>query len=139
MLGASFFAGAYFGGIDTNDAPPAPTVAFIQPGLLQFDAPFRLDHGGHPVMVEQDSPQEIGAAIYNILVCEQGAKLNDPGFGRVAPLFENAGNGDLTGTLTALRRLEPRANYTLSDIAKLLDPSSRIITVTAATASQAGS
>jgi hypothetical protein len=106
--------------------------------LPQFDAPFRFGSDGRPVVVEQDSPQEVGAAVYNVLICEQGAKLNDPGFGRRAPLFDNVPL-DLTGTLAALRRLEPRASYTLTELAALIDPSQQYIAVTAETASQPGS
>jgi hypothetical protein len=68
------------------------TVTLVEanpPSVLvpQFDAPFRLDLNGKPVMVEQGSPEDIGAQIYNVLSCVQGAKLNDPSFGVPSPLF----------------------------------------------------
>lgn len=81
--------------------------------------PFRLGDDGVPVTVPQDSPEEIGAAVLNVLVCPQGAKLADPGFGIPELLFQNVPL-NLTGVLEAVRRLEPRADLSatqaLSDV-----------------------
>jgi hypothetical protein len=93
--------------------PPSsvPTGGSALSGPPQFDAPFRLDTSGHPVMVEQDSSEEIGAAVYNIVICPQGAKLNDPTFGTPSPLFGNAPL-DTTAIIKAVQAREPRANAT---------------------------
>src|ERR1035437_3878900 len=118
-----------------DGSPPSPgqvssSTAGQPSGAAHFDAPFRLGVDGKPVMVAQNSPEEVGAAVYNILVCPQGAKLADPMFGMPSPLFQPTPL-DLTAILRTLQRLEPRADYTLSDVPTLLDWSERNLTVTA--------
>lgn len=76
--------------------------------LPQFDAPFRLGPDGQPVTVVQDSPNEIGAAVYDIMVCPQGAAVNNPDFGIPSPLFDLL-DIDTAAIVAAVQQLEPRA------------------------------
>lgn len=60
------------------------------PVVPQWDAPFRLDQTtGKVVEVEQGSPQDVAAQIYNVISCPQGAALNQPSFGIPFPLFQS--------------------------------------------------
>lgn len=77
-----------------------------------FDAPFRLDVSGHVVTVDQDSPSDIGSCVYNVIVCPQGAKLNDDSFGNPSDLFDNL-PVDTAAIQKAVNSLEPRSNTTV--------------------------
>lgn len=98
----------------------------------QFDAPFRLNPDGTPALVEQDSPQDVGACIYNISVCLQGEKLGDPNFGVPSLLFQTVPLQTQT-KIAAIRRLEPRAStLSIDDIASFTQgPSVRNMTTSA--------
>lgn len=79
--------------------------------LPHFAGPFQLKANGKPVVVQQDSPEDIASSLYNILLCPQGAKLDDPTFGIPTPLF---GTFPLNWApaLAAVADLEPRAQTT---------------------------
>lgn len=85
-------------------AAPTPST----PVLPQFDAPFRLDSKGQAVTVEQGSPEDIAAQIYNVIACPQGAKQNDPTWGIPSPLFGPVPL-DLNGIVKAVQALVPGA------------------------------
>lgn len=63
-------------------------MSVSEPFVPSFDAPFRIGPDGLVATVEQGSAADIGAQVYNVLICPQGAKLNDPGFGISSPLFD---------------------------------------------------
>lgn len=109
-----------------------PSVLQLEPGPPRhFDAPFRLGPDGQVVTVEQGSPEEIGAAILNVISCLQGEKLEDPQFGIPNILFKN--DVDLDAVIQAVQRLESRPDeYTAQDLSR--DPSTRLIRLTAAIA-----
>ena len=86
------------------------SVSSVQPPV--FDAPFRLDQTGQVVVVEQDSPAEIGAAVYDVIVCPVGANIADPGFGIPSPIFASVPL-DTTAIAAAVQALEPRASTTV--------------------------
>jgi hypothetical protein len=99
------------------------------PNLPHFDAAFRLGPNGKPVVVEQDSPQDVGQCVYDVLVCPEGAKLGDATFGVPSPL----GSGlplDLSSWTQALNRLEPRASYTVDQLLTLAQQGQDAVTVT---------
>lgn len=75
--------------------------------IPQIDAPFRLDANGHIAVVQQDSQQDVGACLYNAVICPQGAKLNDPSFGIPLILFGTMPL-DLSGVIAALQALDTR-------------------------------
>lgn len=77
--------------------------------LPHFGAPFRLNADGTPFVVQQGSDEEVAASIHNIIVFPKGAKLGDPSFGAIAPLFD-AVPVDWTDVIAAVEKFEPRAN-----------------------------
>lgn len=79
----------------------------------QFVAPFQLDSTGQPVVVEQNSPEDVASCVYNIAVCPQGSKLGDPAFGVPSLLFATQPL-NASGILAAIQRLEPRATYEIA-------------------------
>lgn len=84
--------------------------------LPQFSAPFSLTATVNPETglsigaseIEQGSEADIEACVYNILVCPQGFRLDDPEFGVPALQFSTVPlpAGDV---LAAVQRYEPRA------------------------------
>jgi phage baseplate assembly protein W len=94
----------------------------------QFDAPFRLDHDGQVATVEQGSPADVAACVYNIAVCPQGAKLGDPAFGVPSLLF-NTIPLNTSGLLAALRKFEPRATLEITDVANAVNAAIQNLTV----------
>ena len=107
-----------------------PTPASLSVDLPQFDGPFRLNPDGQVAVVEQDSPAEVGVAVLNILVCPQGANTTDPAFGVPSLLFGSL-PVDLTDIQAAVTGQEPRARYSLAEIAAAVDLASETILVTA--------
>lgn len=95
-----------------------------QPDLPQFGGPFRLGRDGKPVTVQQDTPEEIGAAIYNIVTCPQGAKFGDPEFGVPSLLFQTAPL-NMDALIAAVQRWEPRASLAVSEHADALSQAIR--------------
>lgn len=82
--------------------------------IPQFDAPFRLDDNGLAVVVEQNSPSDVAACVYNVLTCPVGDKLGDPSFGVPSLLFSTVPL-NTAGILAAIQRLEPRVAAMVSD------------------------
>lgn len=62
--------------------------------------------------VEQGSEADIEACVYNILVCPQGFRLEDPDFGVPALQFANAPL-PVADVLAAVQRYEPRASLSI--------------------------
>lgn len=87
-------------------------------GVPQFDVPFRIGKNGQVATVEQGSAEEVGAQIYNVIACPQGAKLNDPTFGIPSPLFA-AMPLDTSGIANAVQAQVPGA--TIDVIQRALD------------------
>lgn len=84
-------------------------MAYAPSYIEQFAVPFALDPAtGIPKVVEQDSPAEIGGAINNIMVCPEGAAVNNPNFGIPVPLFDLL-DIDTAAIVAAIQTLEPRA------------------------------
>ena len=79
--------------------------------LPHFQAPFSLGSNGKPIVVQQDSPEDIASCVSNIVVCPQGAKLDDPTFGVQVPLFGTFPT-NFGPVLSAVQNLEPRASVT---------------------------
>lgn len=73
-----------------------------------FAAPFSLDEDGRPVYVQQDSPSDIQACVFNVVICPLNTKLGDPAFGVPSLLFKSAPLVT-SSMVAAIQRLEPRA------------------------------
>lgn len=100
----------------TPGPPPTPSVTVRgATGLEHFVAPFALGADGKPLVCAQDSPQDIASSVYNIVVCPQGAKLSDPGFGIPDPLFHTIPL-DTSQIQTAIEAQEPRAEISITQI-----------------------
>lgn len=107
--------------ISQNVAPsspvPGPVTTNVGIGaqnavtLPHFAGPFQFKANGKPVVVQQDSTEDVASSLYNILLCPQGAKLDDPTFGVPSPLFQTFPL-NWTATLAAVAELEPRAQTT---------------------------
>lgn len=101
--------------ISQNVTPAAPVNVPVgttnSVTLPHFAGPFQFMANGKPVVVQQDSTEDIASSLYNILICPQGAKLDDPTFGIPTPLF---GTFPLNWSpaLAAVADLEPRAQTT---------------------------
>jgi phage baseplate assembly protein W len=87
------------------------------PTTPQFSYPFSIDSTGTaesnpnyglPVVVEQNSPEDVAACVANIVVCPQGSKMGDPSFGVPSVLFQTL-PVNTNGILAAIQKLEPRA------------------------------
>lgn len=109
--------------------PPTPSVTVRgATGLEHFVAPFALGADGKPLVCAQDSPQDIASSVYNIVVCPQGAKLSDPGFGIPDPLFGRTPL-DVSGIEAAIVAQEPRADLAVSAVADAVSAAIQHVTV----------
>ncbi len=77
-----------------------------------FASPFTLAPSGRVIVNEQNSQEDVEDAVYNVVVCPQGAKLGDPSFGVPFLLFSNLPL-DTGPTVAAIQRLEPRATVAI--------------------------
>lgn len=83
--------------------------AAATPGVPQnFDAPFRFNADGTVASVDQGSPADVGAQLYNVVTCQQGSAPFDPAFGVPWPLFQTMPL-DLKALVAAAQRLVPGA------------------------------
>jgi hypothetical protein len=103
------------------------------PDLPEFDVPFRFTSAGQVAVVEQDTPAEITAAATNVLLCPQGARIDDASFGRPAGILFGGFPVNLVAIQTALEAQEPRADYTLTEVADLAAAAETITVQVAAT------
>jgi len=102
----------------------------ITTGLVEFDAPFRFDSSGQPVVVAQGSPEDIGAQVYNTVVCPEGAKLGDPKFGVPLVLFGQAPL-NTAPLLNGIRRVVPDADLSIAAVADRFDAAVQNVTILA--------
>lgn len=73
-----------------------------------FDLPFRWGTDGHPVVVEQDSWDDVANCVLNIMDTTVGRRIESPGFGIADPTFE-AQPINLAAITEAVIQQEPRA------------------------------
>lgn len=86
-------------------------------------SPFTILRSGVQT-VEQDTPQEIAGCVYNICVCAEGEREDDPSFGRP----ELAGGPvpiDLAALESAILRQEPRADLDVTEQASAVSQALR--------------
>lgn len=76
--------------------------------LPHFAAPFEIGRKGAKV-VEQGTPEQVQASVYNICVCETGFREDAPTFGR-PPLLFNPVPLDITQLKSQIERFEPHAS-----------------------------
>ena len=76
--------------------------------LPHLAAPFTLTNKGAKVN-EQGSPQDVAANVYNICVCETGAREERPEFG-IRPLLFAPIPLDMDALAEQVERWEPRAS-----------------------------
>lgn len=82
--------------------------------LPHFQAPFSFNGAGVANVVEQDSVEEVGSCVYNVVVCMQGQRLDEPDFGIADPMFA-AAPVDIAGIEDVVTTWEPRADLALSE------------------------
>ena len=97
--------------------------------LPHFDAPFELMRTGVKV-VEQGSPEEIAACIFNICVCEEGFREDRPEFG-IPPLLFQTLPLNTEALKVQINRFEPRATLTVTAEAEAMTAAQQKITVEA--------
>lgn len=78
---------------------------------VHFAAPFSIGRAG-TATVEQGSAENVADNIYNIAVCPQGERDDNPQFGIPEITFKKM-PVDLTGLEEALRKYEPEADLTV--------------------------
>jgi hypothetical protein len=97
-------------------------------GVPQFAAPFSVGDDGLVKTVEQNSVDDVAACVYNIITCPQGMKPGDPQFGIPWPLFQTVPLN--TGAiLSAVQRIEPRADVQISEVAVAFNAAIRDVQV----------
>jgi len=95
--------------------------------LPHFAAPFAWTDTGAGVL-EQDTPDEIAACVFNIASCPVAFLAHDPEFG-IDDLSFATLPLDIDGLVADLDRQEPRASITAIDSPDGLDVTSRAVTV----------
>lgn len=86
--------------------------------LPQLDAPFAISRTG-PVTVPQGTTAEHAANVYNITVCRQGYREDDPTFG-LAQLAFKAVPIDLQSITSAIEEQEPDADLEAEEVVEAL-------------------
>jgi phage baseplate assembly protein W len=78
--------------------------------------------------VEQDSVEEIAGCVYNICVCPQGFRGDQPSFGR-PPVEFGSVPLNLAPLEAAIEEWEPRADLTITDQAEAMNAALRDVTI----------
>lgn len=91
-----------------------------------WSAHFTFDARGRSVVVEQDSPADIEARAYNVFVCPQGFREDQPEYGIPQLLFQTVPL-DLTAVQESVARWAS-IDVSLSEHAEGLEQSIRAIT-----------
>jgi hypothetical protein len=115
--------------------PTAPVNPLLEADVTEhFDAPFRFNSNGRVASVEQDTSEDIGARLYNVVSCVQGAKLDDPTFGIPMPVFRlvsGPGGVPADDLVAELQRQVPEASIELSQSVAWSHPQSVAIHIDA--------
>jgi hypothetical protein len=101
------------GALPPPPPPLPPSIKVESPAELpHFNAPFQIGRQG-AIVVEQGSPENERANIYNIAVCPKGFRDDLPDFGIPDPTFQTLPL-DLKPIEEALRKYEPAADITVA-------------------------
>lgn len=84
--------------------------------LPHFSNHFEIHRHG-PVVVEQDTSEDIAACVYRICVCTEGFREDQPEFGISEPVFTTVPL-ELEGLVGSIERWEPRAELEVSEQAE---------------------
>jgi hypothetical protein len=104
-----------------EESGPTPAVAGAsQVNIPAFAAPFSITAQLDPETglsfgadeVEQRSEADVEAQVYNVLVCPQGFRIEDPSFGIPQLQFSNAPL-PIAGILAAVQRYVPDASLSI--------------------------
>lgn len=93
-----------------------------------FAAPFSFNGAGVANVVEQDSVEEVAACVYNVVVCIEGQRIDEPDFGIPDPMFANA-PVDITAIEDAIAQWEPRADLSLSEHGDAINAALRTVQI----------
>lgn len=93
-----------------------------------FALPFRYANG-RPVVVEQDTPEEVAACVEAILRTEPGERPDLPAFGAPDLTFSSTPL-DLDVLAQAVETWEPRARFLLEEAPDTLDAAVRRVRLT---------
>lgn len=113
---------------EADEIPGVPTVYTwrrpgtrpLKPGEVpKLAVPLRAV-GGRLATVEQDSEENVAAAVYAILAYERGSRIEDADFGVESPVFETIPL-DVSEWLEQISKYEPRAEVeTKQDVEELI-------------------
>jgi hypothetical protein len=107
-------------------------VAILTPTVPHFDLPFRFTTQGHPVVVEQDSVDDVSNCVQAIMLTVRGTRTESPDFGISDLTFEKQpiSLDDVSG---AIDDQEPRARYALSQKPDLVEQLAAILNIDVST------
>jgi phage baseplate assembly protein W len=110
------FKEAVLSGLYVNESIALPSGQAIRPGfggrVPKLRIPLRLENGRLGIC-EQDSQENVAAAVYAILAYERGSRIEDPEFGVEDPTFDTMPL-DVDEWLEQIGRYEPRAEVRTS-------------------------
>jgi|SRR5271169_1757191 len=96
---------------------------------VHFQAPFAFNAKGVVKTNVQDTPNDIRSCVYNICVCEEGVRIDEPAFGIPDLAFETVPM-KLQGLEVAVERWEPRATAEAVEQALVLtEQNNRLVTL----------
>ena len=79
-----------------------------------LNSPFSFNAKGESVTVEEESPACILAGVYNIVVCPEGFREDEPEFG-IPPLEFSTVPVHVRALQEAVKRWEPEATLTVTE------------------------